>query len=91
LLRNDLILLIIGSLKNRTSAGIEFVRQVDVLSRAVEISADGLAPEVRAAFSLRVAELKESFALGQFLPHTHRETATEFHRLSRRGRSVHAG
>jgi hypothetical protein len=41
-----------------------FARQVDVLSRAVEISADGRAPEVRAAFSSRVAEPKESFALG---------------------------
>jgi hypothetical protein len=71
LLRNDLILLIIGWLKNRTSAGNEFARQVDVLSRAVEISADGRAPEVRAAFSSSGAELKESFALGQFLPHTH--------------------
>jgi hypothetical protein len=69
LLRNDLILLIIGSLINRRLPGIEFARQVDVLSRAVEISADGRAPEVRAAFSLRMAELKESFALGQFLRH----------------------
>jgi hypothetical protein len=51
----------------------ESVRQVDVLSRAVEISADGPGlQKFTPHFSLRDAELKESFALEQFLRHRNR-------------------
>jgi CspA family cold shock protein len=47
-------------------AGHEFVRQVDVLSRAVEISADRQAPEVCAALSSCVAEPRSLLLWGNF-------------------------
>jgi hypothetical protein len=45
--------------------GHELANQVDVLSRAVEISADGRAPEVRAAFSSRAAEPRSLLLWGK--------------------------
>ncbi len=57
-------------------SGRAFVKQVDVLSRAVEISADGPGLQKFAPHFLYAAGIEESFALGQFL--RHRETQPGF-------------